>query len=84
MATLKNEGLVGNLEGKVRVYEILDSNAFMAQMNALMVSEVDLKVANIPANYKTSYAIKKSVLPITKSATAIKVKNLPRMTKHPS
>jgi hypothetical protein len=74
MAALKNEGFVRNLEGKVRGYEIIDSTAFMDEMNALMASEVDLKVANISAEYKTSYAIKKSVAPISKSATAIKVK----------
>lgn len=79
MAALKNEGLVRNLEGKVRGYEIIDSKAFMSEMNALMASDVDLKVANIPANYKTSVAINKSAAPITKSATSIKVKKSPSL-----
>ena len=74
MAVLKNEGLVRNLEGKIRGYEILDSKAFMDEMHALMASDIDLKVANIPANYKTSVALNKSSKPITKSATPIKVK----------
>ena len=77
MAVLKNEGLVRNLEGKIRGYEILDSQAFVEEMNALMASEVDLKAANIPANYKTSVALNKSAISITKTATPIKVKKSP-------
>lgn len=77
MAALKSEGLVRNLEGKIRGYEILDSKAFMDEMNALMATDIDLKVANIPANYKTSVALNKSSKPITKSATSIKVKKSP-------
>ena len=65
MAVLKKEGLVSNLEGKIRGYEILDSKAFIEKMNALMASDIDLKIANIPANYKTSVALNKS----TKSTT---------------
>ena len=74
MAVLKNEGLVRNLEGKIRGYEILDSKAFIDEMNALMASDIDLKIAIIPANYKTSVALNKSAKPITKSATPIKTK----------
>lgn len=74
MAVLKNEGLVRNLEGKIRGYEIIDSTAFMDEMNALMASDIDLKVANIPANYKTSVALNKPAKTITKSATPIKSK----------
>jgi hypothetical protein len=62
MAALKHEGLVRNLEGNVRGYEILDSKAFMTEMNALIASGVNLKVAEIPANYKTSIAIKQPAL----------------------
>lgn len=75
MAALKSEGLVRNLDGKIRGYEMIDSSAFMNEMNALMASDIDLKVASISADYKTSYAIKKSAKPITKSVTSIKVKN---------
>ena len=74
MAVLKNEGLVRNLEGKIRGYEIIDSTAFMDEMNALMASDIDLKVANIPANYKTSVALNKPTKTIAKSATPIKTK----------
>jgi hypothetical protein len=74
IAALKNEGYVKNLEGKIRGYEIIDSNAFMNEMNTLVASDVDLKVVNISADYKTSYAIKKSVAPITKATKPIKVK----------
>ena len=76
MAALKNEGLVRNLEGKIRGYEILDSKSFMDEMNALMASDIDLKVAYIPANYKTSVALNKHDKTITKSATPIKTKKL--------
>jgi len=74
MAALKSEGLVRNLEGKIRGYEITDSKTFIDEMNALMASDIDLKVANISADYKTSYAINKKAVPITKSAKPIKVK----------
>ena len=83
MAVLKNEGLVRNLEGKIRGYEILDSKAFIDEMNALMASDVDLKAANIPANYKTSVALIKSATPNkiatanSKSATPTKPKKSP-------
>lgn len=73
MAALKNEGYVRNLEGKIRGYEILDSKAFMTEMNALMASNTDLKVANIPANYKTSVALNKSA-PTIKPASTVKTK----------
>ena len=63
MAVLKSEGLVRNLEGKLRGYEILDSAAFMSEINALITSDVDIKVAS-----------NKTATPITKSATSIKVK----------
>ena len=77
MAVLKSEGLVRNLEGKIRGYEILDSKAFMDEINAVMASDVDLKVANFPANYKTSVALNKSTKSTTKSVTPIKVKKYP-------
>ena len=77
MAVLKNRGLVRNLEGKIRGYEILDSKAFIDEMNALIASDIDLKIANIPANYKTSVALNKPAKPITKTATPIKAKKSP-------
>ena len=66
MAVLKSEGLVRNLEGKLRGYEILDSAAFMSEINALIASDVDIKVAS-----------NKTATPITKSATSIKAKKSP-------
>lgn len=74
MAVLKSEGLVRNLEGKIRGYEILNSKAFMDEINALMALDIDLQFANIPANYKTSVALNKSAKSISKPATLIKVK----------
>ena len=64
MAVLKSEGLVRNLEGKVRGYEQIDSTAFTAEINALIASNVDLKVDSN----------KSAASPITKSATSIKIK----------
>ena len=72
MAVLKNEGLVRNLEGKIRGYEILNSKPFMDEINALMDSDIVLNVGNIPANYKTSVALNKPAKSITQSATPIK------------
>ena len=77
MAVLKSEGLVRNLEGKIRGYEILDSKPFIDEMNVLMASDVDLKAANIPADYKTSVALNKPAKSITKTATTIKAKKSP-------
>ena len=74
MAVLKNEGLVRNLEGKIRGYETLDRKAFMDEMNSLIASDIDLKVPNISANYKTSVALNKPDKIITKSAKPIKTK----------
>ena len=62
MAVLKSEGLVRNLEGKIRGYEQIDSAAFMAEVNALIASGTDIEVAS------------KSATPITKSAPVIKAK----------
>jgi len=83
MAALKNEGLVRNLEGKIRGYEILDSKPFMDEMHALMASDIDLKTANIPANYKTSVALNKPAKTITKTATPIKTKKSPQSIEIP-
>ena len=80
MAALKHEGLVRNLEGKIRGYEILDSKAFMTEMNALMASKTDLKVANIPANYKTSVALNKSA-PVIKPESTVKTKKTKSTTE---
>ena len=67
MAALRNEGLVRNLEGKIRGFEILDDSAFVTEMNGLMATEVDLKVAEIQPEYKTSFALKKKVTVIKPS-----------------
>ena len=47
LAVLKHEGLVKLLEGKVRGYEKLDSVAFMAEVNKLVSSDLDLKYVPI-------------------------------------
>ena len=83
MAVLKHEGLVRNLDGKIRGYETLDSKAFMDEMNALKASGIDIKVANIPANYKSSVALNKAAKPMTKSATPIKSKKSPTLIETP-
>jgi hypothetical protein len=46
MAVLKQEGLVRNLEGNVRGYELLDSLPFLTAMKDLIASNVNLTVAN--------------------------------------
>ena len=48
----------------------------MDEINSLIASDIDLKVANIPVSYKTSVLLNKSANPITKSATPIKVKKI--------
>lgn len=76
MAALKNEGLVRNLEGKVRGYEILDNSSFVTEMNALMATDVQLTVAEIQGDYKTSFALKKKVT-VIKPAHSFKTKKSP-------
>ena len=46
MAVLKQEGLVRNLEGNVRGYELLDSLPFLTAMKDLIASNVNLNAAN--------------------------------------
>lgn len=79
MAALKNEGLVRNLEGKIRGYEISDSHAFMTEMKALIASEVNLKVTNIPSNYKTSSGLKPKKA--TKPESTIETKKAQKVLK---
>lgn len=67
MAVLKGEGLVRNLEGKIRGYEQIDSTAFMAETNALIASGTDLKVIG----NKSSPSSKSAAVPLPQS---IKVK----------
>ncbi len=74
MSVLKNEGLVRNLEGKIRGYEILDAKPFMDEINTLMDSDINLKTANIPANYKTSAILRNPAKTITNSTKPIKTK----------
>ena len=57
LAVLKNEGLVKLMEDKVRGYEKLPTETFMAEVNKLVSSDVDLKY--VPAT------------PIKKSATTL-------------
>ena len=54
LAVLKQEGLVKLLEGKVRGYERLDSGAFMAEVNKLVSSDVDLKYVPVTPIKKSS------------------------------
>jgi hypothetical protein len=46
----------------------------MDEMNALKLSDLDLKVTNIPTDYKTPFAINKLATPITKYSISIKIK----------
>jgi len=59
MAVLKQEGLVRNLEGNVRGYELLDSLPFLTAMKDLIASNVNLTMAK-PADVVVMKA-KKSV-----------------------
>ena len=72
MAVLKNEGLIRNLEGKIRGYEILDSTPFMAEVNSLIASGIDLKVDSSKSSPSNKLAA-----PTTKSASSIKAKKSP-------
>ena len=65
LAVLKHEGLVKLLEGKIRGYEKLSTETFMAEVNKLVVSDIDLK-------YVPPTPIKKSAttLPPKKSKQA--------------
>ncbi len=72
LAVLKHEGLVKLLQGKVRGYEKLSTEAFMAEVNKLVSSDVDLK-------YVPPTPIKKSAttLPPKKSKQASPPKSTP-------
>lgn len=59
MAAMKNEGIVRSLEGKIRGYEIADTEPFMTEVKALIAADVNLKVKDIPSEYKTSVALDK-------------------------
>lgn len=59
MAALKSEGIVRGLVGKVRGYEIADHAPFMTEMQTLIASDVNLKVKDIPSDYKTSITLNK-------------------------
>lgn len=79
MAAMKSEGIVRSLEGKIRGYEIVDNEPFMAEMKTLIDSEVNLVVKDIPSDYKTSVALnKKKVL---KELTPKEVKREQRAIK---
>ena len=65
LAVLKQEGLVKLLEGKVRGYEKLDSEAFMTEVNKLVSSDVDLKYVPITLIKKSA-----TTLPSKKSKQA--------------
>lgn len=57
MAAMKNEDIVRSLEGKIRGYEIVEQSPFMLDMKALIDSDVNLSVKDIPSEYKTSIAL---------------------------
>lgn len=79
MAAMKSEGIVRNLEGKIRGYEIVDCTPFMTEMNALIDSGVNLIVKDIPSDYKTSAALNKKKVP--KELTPKEVKREQRVIK---
>ncbi len=59
MAAMKSEGIVRSLEGKIRGYELVDKELFMDEIKALIASDVNLVVKDIPSDYKTSVALNK-------------------------
>ena len=65
LAVFKHEGLVKLLEGKVRGYEKLSTEAFMAEVIKLVSSDVDLKYVPITPIKKISL-----ILPPKKSKQA--------------
>jgi hypothetical protein len=69
LADLKQEGLVKLLEGKVRGYEKLDTEAFMIDVNKLVSSDVALKY--IPVTHFKKSA---TTLPPKKIQTGINAK----------
>lgn len=58
-AALLAEGLVQHDEENPRVYVCCDPSAFIAAINQLLASEVNLKVDHIPAGRKTAPPVKK-------------------------
>lgn len=72
LAVLKHEGLVKLLEGKIRGYERLPSEAFLAEVDKLVSSDIDLK-------YVPPTPIKKSAStpPPKKSKQALISKSTP-------
>lgn len=79
MAAMKSEGIVRNLEGKVRGFEIVDNEPFMTEMRALIDADVNLTVKDIPSDYKTSVALNKKKVP--KELTPKEVKREQRAIK---
>lgn len=79
MAAMKSEGIVRSLEGKIRGYEIVDNEPFMAEMKTLIASDVNLIVKDIPRDYKTSVAINKKK--VVKELTPKEVKREQRAIK---
>lgn len=57
LAVLKHEGLVKLLEGKVRGYEKFDSETFMADVNKLVSSDVDLKYVPVTPIKKSAITL---------------------------
>lgn len=60
LAALVSEGLLKILGDKQRGYEILDSAAFMAEVNALIASDINLKLAPTITKPASTIKLKKS------------------------
>lgn len=65
LAVLKSEGLLQSMADKQRSYECIDPNVFMAEVNKLIASAVDLKVEPVLSIKKTV-----AILPLKKSKQA--------------
>lgn len=72
LAVLKQEGLIKLLEGKLRGYERLNPEAFMAEINKLASSDVDLKYVPVTPIKKSA-----TTLPPEKSKQALLPKSTP-------
>jgi hypothetical protein len=72
LAVLKQEGLVKLLEGKIRGYEKLGPEPFMAEVNKLVSSDVDLKYVPVTPIKKSA-----TTLPLKKSKQASLPKSTP-------
>lgn len=60
LAVLNSEGLLQILEGKQRGYECINPNVFMAEVNKLISSDLNLKIENVTPIKKSASSSKKT------------------------